>query len=66
MSLPLDSPDYPTPEMVATWHEFLADQILTMLPNDRWSTSIAVHFDHWQHAQAQMHRNLAVYVRTLG
>ena len=60
------TPDIPTPELVALWHEFLADQILTMLPNDDWSTSLAVWFDHWQHSQAQMHRNLAVYVRTLG
>ena len=63
MSPPLDSPDYPSAEMVAGWHEFVADQILTMLPNDHWSTSIAVWFDRWQHQQAIMHRNLAEYTR---
>ena len=49
MSLPLDSPDYPTAEMVAGWHEFVAEQILGLVPNDHWSTSIAVWFDRWQH-----------------
>ena len=34
-----------------------------MLPNDHWSTSIAVWFDRWQHQQAIMHRNLAEYTR---
>ena len=34
-----------------------------MLPNENWSTSIAVWFDRWQHSQAFMHRNLAEYTR---
>ena len=58
------TPDFPSAEMVAGWHEFVAEQILTMLPNEHWSTSIAVHFDNWQHVQAQAHRNLADHVRS--
>ena len=60
------TPDYPSAEMVAGWHEFVAEQILALVPNEHWSTSIAVWFDRWQHSQAVMHRNLAAYVRTLG